>query len=252
MSSKIITGKITFIHHEKERAVIEYSENNKKKTIQADINPYPLHKKEGVTVARNPHRYLIGDHVNFTIKKTGANGKIQYASDLQYLYNTTLELLINKALEENKFLGYVKQTGKEFFIKEIDSYLFFPLKISAYEVAPVIEENQKPVQFKLEQIDTPEKIVAVLYNHTYIPEFLPAVQAFKKKTSMEATVTKITPFGVYVTLYDGKITSKLALNDLLNQKITDQLIQVGTVLPVVISHLNADRIVVVLETKSEG
>jgi polyribonucleotide nucleotidyltransferase len=119
-------------------------------------------------------------------------------------------------------------------------------------VAPVVEENQKPVQFKLEQLDTPEKIVAVLYNHTYIPEFLPAVQAFKKKTSLEATVTKITPFGVYVSLYEGKITSKLALNDLLNKKISDQLIQVGTVLSVVISHLSADRIVVVLEPKSEG
>jgi hypothetical protein len=220
MSDKSIQGKITFIHHEKERAVIEYMDNGKKKTIQADIS-----NKEQ---QRLKERFLMGDHVSFVIKKTGANGSQQYATNLQYQYNTSLEILINKAQTENKFLGYIKITDDNYFIKEIDSYLFFPLTVSIYEIAPTEKETTNPVYFKFENIEKPGKITASLYNHNYIPEFLTAIQYFKK----------------HLNLVNNKVHAKFEIDESLAKQIADKSIQINSVIPVKIRHLSPFKIVV--------
>lgn len=244
MSDKLIPGKITFIHHEKNRAVIEYEENNKKKTIQADIDERAQEKMIQQKIIKKPHRFLVGDHVKFQIKKTGGNGRITYADSVQYQYNTALEILINKAAIENKFLGYIKITDHEYFIKEIDTYLFFPLKISSYEIPPTEKEIERPVTFKIENIDKPERVSATLYNHSYIPEFQTAVQLFKKKTTVDAEVMRITPFGVYLKLINGKIDAKLGVDEVLAREIEENKVAVGSSIPVVITHLTPERIVV--------
>ena len=244
MSDKLIPGKITFIHHEKNRAVIEYEENNKKKTIQADIDDRAQEKLIQQKIIKKPHRFLVGDNVKFRIKKTGGNGRITYADSVQYQYNTALEILINKAAIENKFLGYIKITDHEYFIKEIDTYLFFPLKISAYEIPPTEKEIENPVTFKIENIDKPEKVSATLYNHSYIPEFQTAVQHFKKKTPVDAAVLRLTPFGVYLKLLNGKIEAKLPVDECLPEKLKRTKLAVGTSISVVINHLTPERIVV--------
>jgi hypothetical protein len=244
MPDKFIPGKITFIHHEKNRAVIEYDDNGKKKTIQADIDEKAQAKLVAQKLIKKPHRFLVGDNVKFQVKKTGANGRILYADNIQYQYNTALEILINKAETENKFLGYIKITDHEYFIKEIDTYLFFPLKVSVYEVAPTEKEIEKPVTFKLENIEKPEKISASLYNHNYIPEFQEAIQHFKKKTIIDAVINKITPFGIYLHLINGKIEAKLSIDEMLAKQIEDKTIQVGSIIPVLIKHLTPDRMVV--------
>lgn len=246
MSEKLIAGKITFIHHEKNRAVIEYEENGKKKTIQADIDDKAQAKLVVLKIIKKPHRFLVGDNVKFQIKKTGSNGRILYADNIQYQYNTALEILINKAETENKFLGYIKITDREYFIKEIDTYLFFPLKISAYETAPTEKEIERPVTFKLENITKPEKIAASLYNHNYIPEFQEAIQHFKKKAIINAVVHKITPFGIYLQLIQGKIEAKLTIDEPLAKKIEEQVLLVGSTVPVIIKHLTPEKIVVEL------
>lgn len=244
MAQQTNEGKITFIHHEKNRAVIEYLDNKKKKTIHASIDEKSQLKSIEQKIIKKPHRYLVGDQVKFVIKKTGANGKVLYADQLEYLYNTSLELLINKAAIQNKFLGYIKITGDEYFIKEIDSYLFFPLKIGAYEIAPTETETAKPVYFKLEQTGKPEKIHASLYNHQYIPEFLQAVQLHKKKSPVIALVHKITPFGIQLYLFNGKMMAKLSIDESLEKLIEEKTLQPGSVLSVIITHLDTNRIVV--------
>ncbi len=244
MVDKLIPGKITFIHHEKNRAVIEYIENGKKKTIQADISESSQEKLAVQKIIKKPHHFLIGDHVKFQLKKTGANGRLQFADNIQYQYNTALEILINKAGIENRFLGYIKIAGDEYFIKEIDTYLFFPLKITKFEIPPSVEEMEEPVQFKLENIEKPEKIVAALYNHSYIPEFLTAIQHFKKQTSIDAIVQKITAYGIYLNLVNGKIEAKLAIDKLLAEKIEDGSLQPGSVISVKITHLTPGKIAV--------
>ncbi len=244
MSDKSIPGKITFIHHEKDRAVIEYIDNGKKKTIQADISTKEQQRLKEQKIIKKIHRFLMGDNVTFVIKKTGANGSQQYASGLQYQYNTSLEILINKANTENKFLGYIKITDDNYFIKEIDSYLFFPLTVSPYEIAPTEKETADPVFFKFENIEKPDKITASLYNHNYIPEFLAAIQHFKKQTVVEATVYKITPFGIHLNLVGGKLQAKLDIDESLSKQVAEKSIQVNSVIPVMIKHLSPSKIVV--------
>ncbi|MEP7163189.1 MAG: hypothetical protein ABI741_00770 [Ferruginibacter sp.] len=244
MSDKSIQGKITFIHHEKNRAVIEYMENGKKRTIQADISTKEQQRLKELKIIKKIHRFLMGDQVTFVIKKTGANGSQQYASNLQYQYNTALELLINKAAIENKFLGYIKVTDGNYFIKEIDSYLFFPLTVSPYEIAPTEKEAAEPVYFKFENIEKPDKITAGLYNHNYIPEFLAAIQYFKKQTVIDATVNKITPFGIHLNLVNDQLQAKLDIDESLAKQIADHSIQVSSVIPVKIRHLSPLKIVV--------
>lgn len=249
MSDKSIPGKITFIHHEKNRAVIEYLDNGKKKTIQADISTKEQQKLKEQKIIKKPHRFLMGDQVTFVIKKTGANGSQQYASNLQYQYNTLLELLINKAQTENKFLGYIKVTDDSYFIKEIDSYLFFPLTVSPYEIAPTEKETADPVYFKFENIEKPDKITASLYNHNYIPEFLTAVQHFKKQTVVEATIRKITTFGIHLDLFNDKVQAKLNIDETLSRKIAEKSLEVNSIIPVKIKYLSPLKIVVEIVTE---
>ena len=244
MSDKSIQGKITFIHHEKGRAVIEYTDNGRKKTIQADISIKEQQKLKEQKIIKKTHRFLMGDQVTFAIKKTGANGSQQFATKLQYQYNTALEILINKAATENKFLGYIKNTDGQYFIKEIDSYLFFPLTVSVYEIMPTENEAADPVFFKFENIDKPDKITASLFNHNYIPEFLTAVQQFKKQVVIDAVVNKITPFGIHLNLVANKVQAKLDMDESLSKQIADKTIVVNTVIPVRIKHLSPSKIVV--------
>lgn len=244
MSDKSIPGKITFIHHEKNRAVIEYIDNGKKKTIQADISTKEQQRLKEQKIIKKTHRFLMGDNVTFNIKKTGANGSQQYASNLQYQYNTLLEILINKANIDNKFLGYIKVTDDKYFIKEIDSYLFFPLNVSPYEIAPTEVEAASPVYFKFENIEKPDKLTASLYNHNYIPEFSAAVQHFKKQTVIDAIVTKITAFGIYLGLMNNKLQAKLDIDELLAKQIEEKSIEINSVIPVKIRHLSPLKIVV--------
>ncbi|MEO8772365.1 MAG: hypothetical protein ABI402_19860 [Ferruginibacter sp.] len=244
MSDKFISGKISFIHHEKNRAVIEYEDNGKKKNIQADIDDRAQAKLIAQKIIKKPHRFLVGDNVTFQIKKTGGNGRIVYADNIQYQYNTALEILINKAAIENKFLGYIKITDEEYFIKEIDTYLFFPLEISAYEIPPTEKEIEKPVSFKLENINKPDKIAASLFNHNYIPEFLTAIQHFKKQTSIDAIVQNITPFGIHVNLVADKIKAKLTIDDSLKKRIEEKSIQVNSVIRIKIKHISPSKIAI--------
>ena len=207
-------GKITFIHHEKNRAVIEYIDNNRKKTIQANLDFKTEQIAKDQKIRKKNHRFLVGDQVSFLIKKTGANGSVQYAENLKYLYNTALELLINKALVDNKFLGYIKITDDKYFIKEIESYLFFPLNLSVYEIAPADKDTEQPVYFKLDNLEKPDKITAILYNHHYIPEYLKIYQVSNDwlilpRGFYDTLIKEITKRGYSYELRDERVKNKL-------------------------------------------
>ena len=242
MSEKYFRGKIVFINNDKEKATIEYTNNNKVKTISAIVNEKQQEKYIQKNLIKKPHRFLVGDHVKFVIKKSSAN--VFFADHIQYEYNHALEVLINKAKIQNKFLGYVKVVDEKYFIKEIDSYLFFPLTVSKYEHAPVTNENEKPVSFKLINVEKPEKLSAELYNHNYLEGFLIAIKQHKKEESIEAVVTKITPYGVFVSLTESKLDCKLNVNDVLSDKLKSEVIKIGSLLSVKIIHLTTDRIII--------
>ena len=242
MSEKYFRGKITFINNDKQTATIEYVSQNKIKTIQAVINDKQQQKYVEMKLIKKPHRFLVGDNVKFVIKKSSAN--VFFADHILYEFNNSLEVLIEKARVANKFLGYIKIVEEKYFIKEIDSYLFFPLQFSKFEIKPEITATEKPISFKLLNIDKTDKIAAELYNHNYVPGFKTAVKQFKNEEIVSALVNKITPYGVFVVLSESMLEAKLQIDDMISNKIKNQEIDVQQSIQVKIKHITGDRIVI--------
>ena len=242
MSEKYFRGKITFINNDKKKATIEYVSNNKVKSIQAVIDDKQQEKYIQLRLIKKAHRFLVGDHVKFVIKKSAQN--VFFADHVLYEYNHSLEVLIQKASVQNKFLGYVKKIDDDYFIKEIDSYLFFPLRLSKYEFPPIVSDSPKATSFKLINIEKPDKIMAELYNHQYTEGFLTAVKQHKSENIIDAVVQKITPYGLFITLSDCGLESKIAINEFVSEKIAKEKIDIGSLLKVKITHITNDRIVV--------
>jgi ribosomal protein S1 len=95
-------------------------------------------------------------------------------------------------------------------------------------------------------LEKPEKLEAALYNHEYLPGFLLAIKQHKKEEIIEAVVTKISPYGVFVMLSAAQLAAKLTMNNIIEAKIADAEIKEGATILVKITHLTADRIVITL------
>jgi hypothetical protein len=215
MSNTLHTGNVTFVNHEKKYIIIEYEVNGKKKVVNGSVEANLLKKK---------HIFHIGDTVSFTVGLTGRGDRMT-ASDIQFLFNTALDVLINKSKTENNFIGYLKVVDDKYYVKEIDSYLFFPVPLSPWQIKPTEAELNEAVTFALENTEKKEKITAKLYNNKYIPEFYTAVKLNKANTPINATVYKVTPHGIYLNLIEDKIQVKLPfkegvqINDIISVKI---------------------------------
>lgn len=234
MSNTIHKGNVSFVNHEKKYIIIEYEEKGKKKTVHANVDA----KKEKGSFDTKPvqkkHLFHIGDTVSFTVGMSD-RGDRMIASHLQYLYNTALDVLINKAKTENNFIGYLKVVDDKYFVKEIDSYLFFPVPLSPWQLKPTEAELNEAVTFALENTDKKEKITAKLYNNKYIPEFYTAVKLNKNNTPVEAKVYKVTPHGIYLNLVEDKIQVKLPFKE---------AVQVNDTIRVKIIYLSPFKIIV--------
>ena len=243
MSEIYLSGTITHIQNKTNKATIEYLEKNKTRNIQALIDEKEQSKWIEQQLIKKPHRFLVGDCVKFVIRKSGGGF---YASNVIYQYNNELNVLINKASIANKFLGYIKIVEDQYFIKEIDSYLFFPLKISKYEIPPTEADTSKAITFKLDNIDKPEKITAALYNHQYTPDFLIAIKQSKQSDPINAVVNKITPYGIFVTLEKSNLQCKVTINDHVALWLKQTKIEVGTSVLVNIKNLSTEKIILEL------
>lgn len=235
------TGTISFINPHKKYAMIDYEVNGKKKSIKGNIDEKIQEEQKAKGLIKKIHQYNTGDVVRFKIKKAG-RGDLMIAYELEFLYNNNRSDIINKAKKENRFIGYLKKTDDGFFIKEIDSYQFFPIQFSPWQIIPGEADMNEAKSFFLENLEKPEKTTAALFNNHFIPEFHTAVKYFKAKTIIEACIKKITPHGIYLDVINDKIHAKLnpaALN------VTDvQTMQIGNMIKVIISYLNKNRIVV--------
>ncbi len=236
MSNTIIQGKVSFVNHEKKYVMIEYEVNGKKKTINGSIDD-----KANKTLSKKKHVYHIGDVVDFVAGLSGRGDKM-VATNIEYRYNTALDVLINKAKTENSFIGYLKAADDKIFVKEIDSYLFFPVVHSPWRIAPTEQELNEAVTFSLENLEKKEKITAKLFNNHYIPEFYTAVKYHKAKTPIEAEVVKVTPHGIYLNVIGDKIQAKIPAEK--NSLPADQQLQAGDKLMVLISYLSTAKIIV--------
>jgi hypothetical protein len=230
--SQTFEGKISFINHEKQYAMIEYEEGNKKKTVRASIDEKTQKEMIEKNLIRKKHHFMVGDVVNFQVKLSD-RGDRMVAVGTSFLYNTALDVLINKSYTTNRFIGYLKQVDDDYFVKEIDSYLFFPVPFSPWQIKPTEDELNEQVDFSLENVEKKEKIFASLFNNNYIPEFEQAVKLFKSKTIVEAAVYKVMAHGIYLNVIGDKIQGKIPF---------EENIQVGDKINVVISYLGKNKI----------
>ena len=232
--SELIQGKITFINHEKKYAMIEYTEGNKKKAVRADIDEKKQKVLKEKKLIKKTHHFMMGDMVSFRIKLSDRGDRMM-AVNTEFLYNNALDALINKSLLNNRFTGYLKQVDDIFFVKEIDSYLFFPVPFSPWQLLPTEEELNEQVTFSLENTEKKEKIYAALLDNKYIPEFRQAVKLSKANTPIDAEVYKITPHALHLNIIGDKIQGKLPF---------EKNIKAGDKITVRISYLGKNKIAV--------
>jgi hypothetical protein len=242
MSNTILQGKVSFVNHEKQYVMIEYEVNGKKKTINGMVDDKTQQENIKKGLAKKTHAFHIGDMVNFNAGLSGRGDKM-VASNIQYLYNTALDVLINKSKTENNFIGYLKMADDKVYVKEIDSYLFFPVAVSPWQLLPTEKELNEAVTFALENTDNKEKVTAKLFNNNYIPEFYAAVKLHKAKTPVEATVYKVSPHGIYVNIIGDKIQAKIPLA---KNEAADKLkeIKPGDIINILITYLSPLKIIV--------
>jgi hypothetical protein len=235
---KTIMGKITFINHEKEYATIEYEHNGKKKTISGNISEKEQEKLRKEKIIKKVHQFHVGDEVSFMIALS-ARGDKMVADCLLFHFNNALDNLINKSQIENRFVGYLKKVEEDYFVKETGSYIFFPLILSPWEKKPKEDNLNEPIFFKLENTDKPDKVTAALFKSEYIPEYMYAMQCYKKKTLLDAKIYKVTPHGIFVNVVDDKIQAKIAV-----YKSAPLTAKVGDVFKVMITYLGTSKIIV--------
>jgi ribosomal protein S1 len=225
MSDEIFKGHITFVNYEKHFATIDYIKNGKTKSVNCKtISP------DG----KKTHHFRVGDNIHFQLKVSDRGDKLT-AYNVKFLYNTQLEVLLNKAVEENRFAGYLKKVDDDWLIKEMNSYIFFPLRVSKWETPPPEQVMNEVINFSIQNLGKRNQLYAELFSHSYIPEYKQALELFKQQKPVEAVVSRVSPYAAYLELLGGKIQSKLEGAEGLKE---------GDKLEVMITHITPYRAVV--------
>ena len=228
---QVYKGKISFVNHEKQFATIEYLHNNKEKSVNF---------KTQAGSGKKPHQFRLGDAVSFQLRLSDRGDKMA-AFNVKFTHNTSIDLLIQKASFENRFSGYLKIVDDKYFVKEIDSYILFPLRLSAWEIPPVATAENEAISFSLVNLDKPNAIQAELFSHNYIPAYRKALQHFKNEMDIEAIVTRVSPHGIYVDLFEDQVQAKLPVKEM-----EDKDVKEGDTVKVMITHLTPYKVVVKL------
>ena len=115
MPAETIMGKISFINHDKDYATIDYTVNGKKKTINGNISEKEQLKLKAEKIIKRIHQFHVGDEVSFIINLS-ARGDKMVADCIEFKFNNALDNLINKSAVENRFVGYLKKVGDDYFV----------------------------------------------------------------------------------------------------------------------------------------
>ncbi len=245
MQEGTITGKISFVHHDKHYVTIEYLQNGKKKSINGKVDEARQLKMKEQQLIKKVHQFHEGDEVYF-IPERSARGDKMVAEQIRYRFNDALGNLVNRASKENRFVGYLKFADNSFFVKETGSYQFFPLILSAWEQPPDPNKLNEPVFFSLQNTNKPDKLTAVLYKRRFIPAFLAAQKHYENKTAVNSLVHKVTPHGIYVKLMGDAIQAKISLPEKVPGDTAATLPKPGDMVRVIITYLSPEKIVVAM------
>lgn len=236
--SKKLEGKITFVHHEKGYVAIEYEAGGKTRTINGSTRQAEKKDAAKGTQTKKQHHFREGDQVEFVMVKSQRGDKM-VADNIQFRYNNSLNDLLNRAKIDNRFTGYLKQVDDKFFVKEKDSYHFFPLKLSNWEKQPGEWDLNEQIVFKLDNIQNPDKTTASLYAPAFSSAYKKAQKLYTEKKTIEAKVYKVTPHGVYVNIIGNEVQAKLPV-----PKGTTTKEKTGDIIPVAITYLSPAKIVI--------
>jgi hypothetical protein len=206
MAEKKFTGVISFVHHQKHYATIEYRDGEKKKSINfqtgtthADI--------PAISPKSKKHYFRTGDTVQFELALTPKGDRLN-AYQVDFLYNNELDKLLNKAKTNNLFKGFLKVSDDAWFVKELQSYLFFPLVFSSWELRPPENRLNEAFDFRLINMDK-QQVSAELARPVFIPAYKTATRLFHDKSIIPANVLKVSAYGVYVEVAGKDILGKL-------------------------------------------
>ena len=238
MDESILEGKISFVHHEKDYVTIEYTKNNKKKSVNGKVDEARQLMMKEQKLIKKLHQFHEGDEVYFVLERS-ARGDKMVAEKIRYRFNNTLGNLVNRARTNNQFTGYLKLVEDKYFVKETGSYHFFPLILSPWELPPDVTKLNEPVLFQLGNLDKPEKLNAALFYHKFIPQYLAAQKHFNAKTAINAAVYKITPHGIYLNLIGDKLQAKIPA-----KKEIAGTVREGDKIKVIITYLSSSKIIV--------
>ena len=227
---QVYKGKISFINYEKHFATIDYEINSKAKSVNCKTNATDSGKKT--------HQYKLNDTVSFQLRLSDRGDKMT-AYNVKFSHNEAIALLVQKAEIENRFAGYLKIVDGKFFVKEVDSYILFPIQLSKWEKEPVETAANVAISFKLINLDKPNSIAAELFSHNYLAEYKKALQHFNNEIEIEAVVYKISPHAVYLNLFGDKMQAKLSLTEAEKETVKE-----GDIIPVLITHFTPNRIVI--------
>jgi ribosomal protein S1 len=229
-------GIVTFVQHEKQFVTIEYQPTGtgKAKTINGQVDKVTQQKLITDKVIKKAHQYCIGDTVQF-ITKLSDRGDKMIAANIQYLHNEALDMMLNRAKTNNEFAGYIKEVDGKFFVKEINSYRFFVLEMSPWQLPFTTKQLTESVFFGLNNLTRKEKATAQLTQVRYIPEYSQALKLYSSKTVIQAKVCKITDFGMYVQVVNDAIIAKLP---------DDGKARLNDIIPIRISFINPLKVVV--------
>ena len=230
MEEKILKGTISFVNFEKKFATIEYEAGKKKKSVTFKTNPEATGKKAQF--------FRPGDTVSFQLKLTDRGDK-QTAYNVKFLHNTQISLLVQKAAIENRFSGYLKKVDDKYYVKEWNSYIFFPIQLSPWEVPPVETAENEAITFRFINPEKPNSLVAELFSHNYLPEYKKAVQHYKNEIAIDTVVSRVLPHGIYLNLFGEQMQAKLPYD-----AAKDSNVKPGDIIPVLITHLTNTRVVV--------
>ena len=238
MSATIIEGQISYINHEKQYALIEYFAGGKKRNITGSIGEKLQSELQKQGLVNMVHPFAVGDVVQFQTQHIKLGDKMK-AINIVFKYNTALDTLINKSKTNNDFVGYIKKLDEQYFIKEIDSYLFLKLDVGQWQLLPSGNNEEMAVHFMLNNADKQKRITASLLKEQFSPAYQQAKIAFKAKKSVSGIITKISAHAVYVDLFDGEMQGKMLLD-----VCKDVQLALGKELMIQITHLGKHKIVI--------
>ncbi|RYY63009.1 MAG: hypothetical protein EOO05_00560 [Chitinophagaceae bacterium] len=235
MSDTRLQGEVSFVQYDKKFITIDYVHNGKKKSVNGTIKEEAQQKLKDEKEITDFHYFREGDQVTFDLVRSVRGDKMT-ADRIKFLYNNSYSNLLHKASVDNEFAGYLKMVGDDYFIKEIGSYHFFPLRLSAWELRPPLNAINDPMYFRLENISNPEKVSAVLLDRKFIPGYTKAMKFYEEKKELTAEVLRISPHAVYVNLPEVRMQGKLALKK--GEETTDKE---GDTFKVLITYLGPDK-----------